>query len=1122
MSPRDAASERQVTSAHPRHSTWLSANAGSGKTRVLTDRVARLLLDGASPQNILCLTYTKAAASEMQNRLFKRLGGWAMTPDDDLRRQLEQLGVEERLDAEVLARARRLFASAIETPGGLKIQTIHSFCAALLRRFPLEAGVSPQFTEAEDRAVSQLRAEVVEEMADGDLSDLVDTLAAQASGENFDKLTAEIVSRRAEFAETADWAAICDALGAHPDDTEETAMRSAFVGGEDGLAKDIADCAAQTSASYQTFAADLLALPLDRPDRATFESLCGLFLYSSGEKAGRSKSENFPQSRHTGAVAAFAPVMEDLHAFMDRVADARTRLICVAQARRTYALHAFASAFLPRFADAKEARGWLDFDDLILGAAKLLTAPAVAQWVLYRLDGGIDHILVDEAQDTSPPQWRVIERLAQEFTAGHGAREAGERSLFVVGDQKQSIYSFQGADPAAFDRMRAHFARQLESQGGLRSTELQHSFRSSAAILRSVDAVFAGERAEGLGANAHHLAFHETMPGRVDVWPLVESEPASDPPAWYDPVDRVSPGSATVRLAEAVARQIRQTIDGGVAIPRAGGAAKAADEGDFLVLLQRRNTLFHEIIRACKAAGLEVAGADRLELANELAVKDLRALLSFLATPEDDLSLAALLRSPLCGWTEGALYDLAAGRGPKYLWQALREVGDDHPETWAMLKDLRSMADFLRPYDLLERVLVRHDGRRRILARLGEEAEDGIDELLTQALAYERTDIPSLTGFLGWLDADDVQVKRSADSAGGKVRVMTVHGAKGLEAPVVILPDTTRDPPQLRAELLVPEPGTVLWRIAKDRAPAPLADAADAVVAADERERLRLLYVAMTRAESWLIVAGVAPAKTGKLTQMWYGAITEGMTDLPLEPVETPIGPGERMQHGDWPGAAAESTPAAGADTPALPAWLNTHAHVPPEPEGPVSPSDLGGPKALPGEGLDEESAKLRGHRLHLLMEHLPQHDRADWSALAAQIAGLADDETGPLLAEAQRCLDAPDLAHVFAPGTLAEVPLHADLSELGGRAVSGIIDRLLVGDNEILAVDFKSNATIPAIPEHTPEGLLRQMGAYAAALKAIYPGHRVRTALLWTAEARLMELPDCLVMAALQRAQPS
>ncbi len=865
--------QAQIAAARPLQNTWLSANAGSGKTRVLTDRVARLLLGGVEPQHILCLTYTKAAASEMQNRLFKRLGEWAMAPTDALQTALRKLG-EDDLPPHRLQRARQLFARAIETPGGLRIQTIHSFCGSLLRRFPLEAGVPPGFAELDDRAARLMRAEIVEEMADGPQAQVVRRLTEVQAGEDFGKLVEEISRHRGAFsgADTTELSALYDLPAGL---TEGDILADVFFGDEAVWMSGVVDVLAGGSTNDAKAARALGALGFGSPTSKTLEVLEKWLLHQGG---GKDPSKHF-----TAKVGEFptkdtrprlGDLIEPLNDLMLRVEAARAKRLALAAADKTRALHDFAAVFLPDYARRKADRGLLDFDDLIGKARALLRDPSLAAWVLYRLDGGIDHILVDEAQDTSPDQWDLVESLAEELIAGEGAG-VRPRTLFVVGDKKQSIYSFQGADVAAFDLKRDHFGGRLAGGPGLETLSLEHSFRSSRAVLDVVDATFTPAQHQALGGPSQHLAFNDALPGRVDVWPVIEKEESPDPDEWFRPVDARSPEDPRVVLARKLAEWMRESVEAGVQIPQVRDGAlltRRVHYGDFLILVQRRSPLFHEIIRACKALGLPIAGADRLKLGGELAVRDLSALLAFLDTPEDDLSLACLLRSPLCGWTERDLYHLAQGR-KGYLWEALRDH-PGHPETRAFLDDLRGQADFLRPYDLIERALQRHDGRRRLIARLGAEAEDGIDELLSQALAYEASDVPSLTGFLTWMETDDVEVKRQLDGEGHRIRVMTVHGAKGLEGEIVILPDTGDRKPQERDQIYRLPEGVAVWKTAAPESPPVIADERAARKEREAQERLRLLYVAMTRARCWLITAAA-----GEITQdgCWYNLIRDGV-----------------------------------------------------------------------------------------------------------------------------------------------------------------------------------------------------------------------------------------------------
>ncbi|ABD56983.1 double-strand break repair helicase AddA [Jannaschia sp. CCS1] len=1116
----DDATRAQTRAADPATSTWLGANAGSGKTRVLTDRVARLLLDGVPPERILCLTYTKAAAMEMQNRLFSRLGTWAMKDDAALRDTLGAIGVGG-LTPELLDTARTLFARAIEAPGGLKIQTIHSFCASVLRRFPLEARVSPAFTEIDERVQARLLADLLDDMADTEAGRAaLDFIAPYLSGDDSAVALARSVAGKAEaLMPAADWDTICDFAGISPTLAEDDVFATALTGDEADLFQILRTHLDPTVKTQVKLGQDLAGLDLDTPTPATLKELERIFLFGPTAKTPFTpKIDGIASAKVRTTIGNDMAAINDL---AERVAEARTLRTGLETARKTHALHQFAARFLPAYARAKEARGWLDFDDLIDKTRALLSDTKVAQWVLFRLDGGIDHILVDEAQDTAPRQWDIVQRLAEDFAAGEGARTDVQRTIFVVGDKKQSIYSFQGADPSEFDRMRAHFKARLdEIDAPFQDAALIHSFRSAAPILSLVDRVAAKLGAPGLGDHIEHKAFFDAKPGRVDLWPAIEQVKGGDKPAWNDPQDLVSEDHHSSVLAQTVAAQIGAMVAAPPMID-VEGKRRALTAGDILILVRSRSPLFHKIIAELKRADLPVAGVDRSQLTSPLAVKDLMALCRFLATPEDDLSLACVLRSPLCGLSEAQLYDLAHGR-PGFLWSAMRDRISDFEDAHAILKDLRDSADFLKPYDLLERALIRHDGRRRLIARLGPEAEDAVDAMLAQALAYEATEVPSLTGFAGWLDSGDVQVKRDLSQAEGQIRVMTVHGAKGLEAPVVILPDCAQKQGRgSSVSLLQPDGAPLIWAPGKGDEVDAVTDAADLKKQREAEEANRLLYVALTRAETWLIVA--ASGQLGKGDDAsWYKIVADAVAGMEAAAltVEGLEGTGLRLQTGDW---AEGERPAHATKTRAtLPDWATAPAPAPEKDKPARRPSDLGGAKALPGMGDESATAMQRGTITHLLLEHLPRLPQAAWPAAAPGIAALESDLSpealAPMLEEATRVLTAPHLTHVFTQDTLAEVEIAGHSPTLNADMI-GIIDRLIVTPTRVTAVDFKTNATVPTAPEDTPDGLLRQMGAYAELLQPIYPDRDITTAILWSRTATLMELPHDIVSQALRRA---
>jgi ATP-dependent helicase/nuclease subunit A len=1112
---RNDATDAQVRSARPDASTWLAANAGSGKTRVLTDRVARLLLDGEQPQHILCLTYTKAAASEMQNRLFQRLGKWAMLSDADLVQSLEDLGVEGPFGPERLADARTLFARAIETPGGLKIQTIHSFCASLLRRFPLEAGVSPQFTEIEDRAADLLRAEIVDQMSDGPDASLVAGLAEHYTGEDFIRLTKAMVQHRDAFLIERSQEDIWALFDIEPGTDEKMVEALAFSGGEEQLLAEIIPAMIETGGNDEKHAIRMQSI--GTLDFNALPILEHLFLTGGNTKSPFSvKIGTFPTKKTQLKIPGHLEALNDL---MRRVEAARSIRIAILAARKTLALHRFANVFLGLYETQKQVRGWLDFDDLILKARNLLTDSKVAAWVLFRIDGGIDHILVDEAQDTSPVQWDVIRKLADEFGSGEGARSDVRRTLFVVGDKKQSIYSFQGADPREFDRMKAEFREKLEAAGRLfQSQNLKHSFRSSAAILDVVDRIFVHQADAGF-AETQHIAFKQTLPGRVDLWPMVETSDDEDDREWFDPLDRRGEQHHTVILAERIAHHIKMLVDSRHMIPMYREKddqplKRPVRYGDFLILVRRRSELFSEIIRACKTNGLPIAGADRLKVGGELAVRDLAALLSFLSTPEDSLSLATALRSPLFGWTEQDLYDLAHKRTQDHLWQALRARKDEFPECLSILNDLRNNTEFLRPYELVERILTRHGGRKNLIGRLGREAEDGINALLSQALAYERNAVPSLTGFLVWIETSDLEIKRQIDNASDQIRVMTVHGAKGLEAPIVILPDTGTQQSQNKDEIVKIE-GVPVWKSGANEMPARMDATVKSMKSRQSEERLRLLYVALTRAEKWLIVAGAG--QLSKTPDTWYQMVETALDACNAAEIRFQDLDIKRYAHGAWDDLPEAAVDESTAPKTSLESFFQQRFEAKISKKGPISPSDLGGPKALAGElGWDEEAAKAYGTLVHSYLERLSRIPPSDWAEILPRLSanGTPTQQEQAAAQEAQDVLSNSDLQNIFDGSGLSEVPIAA---RLGGSPLYGVVDRLIISSDVVTIVDFKTNRTVPETPQTCPEGLLRQMGAYAHALAQIYPDHRIETAILWTKTGHLMALPHETVSLALR-----
>jgi ATP-dependent helicase/nuclease subunit A len=1149
LDPVALAGREQRRAADPAVSAWVAASAGSGKTKVLTDRVLNLLLEGTAPERILCLTFTKAAAAEMANRLARRLADWAVTDDPSLARALEDLA-GERPDAERMAGARRLFARVLDTPGGLRIQTIHAFCQSVLRRFPLEAGLSPGFRVMDERqaaeaAESALRT-VLETARLGDPTDDplaagLEAVSARVSEDRFPKLMAAMKGAGSRLrrmfaargglagARAATYARLGVAEGETPEGLTRAACADAAFDRVGLLmaAEALAGGGKTDQGRAEALAAFLAAPPDQRPDlMPAYEKV---FFDSKGAP------------RPVEKLSATKAVREGCPDALDALGAEQTRLIRLSERRRaaavaeaTAALLTVADAYLRALSEQKDARALLDFDDLIHHTRALLERSDGAAWVLFKLDGGIDHLLIDEAQDTSPDQWAVARMLTEEFHAGMG-REGPRgdtvppsRTVFAVGDRKQSIYSFQGADPAGFEAMRGRVADRVRATGArFEDVGLHVSFRSTAAVLEAVNRVFVqADARDGVAAGDEditHIPSRVGQAGAVEVWPPIDPPETPEPEPWKPPVERLRVESAPTRLARVLARRIHRMIESG---ERLEGRDRPIRAGDIMVLVRRRTAFVTDLSRALKALGVAVAGADRMVLTDQLAVMDLMALGQVLLLPEDDLTLATVLKGPLIGLSEEQLFDLSHGRAPgERLWYRLeaRAGADDaFGAAWAYLSGLMARADLIPPHELFAHVLETRDGRRRLLARLGPEADDPIDEFMALALAHDRDRPPSLGGFLRALSVAGTEIKRDLEHGGQAVRVMTVHGSKGLQAPVVILPDTRGMPPAGDTHVYFDGEGDgalLLWPPrAADREPVTQA-LEDARRAGQEREYRRLLYVAMTRAEDRLIVCGWN-TRRGASEGCWHELVARGLQGFAVAEEDADLiacGMDEDLalvlrHRSDQtrPPRREEGGAETGPSVPEPPAWLWRNAPTEPRPSRPLAPSRApSDPPPVSPVARETRARFQRGLLVHRLLQDLPAlppDRRADVarSWLARPVHGLDAATVEALAEEVLTVLDHPDLAAVFGPGSRAEVPL---AGVIGETVVSGQVDRLLVTDDRIVVVDFKTSRPVPADAAAIPDAYVRQMGLYRAVLRRIYPDREVSCALVWTAGPGVMVL---------------
>lgn len=1129
LSVTEAAQRR---AADPEASVWVSANAGAGKTHVLINRVIRLLLAGTAPERILCLTFTKAAAAEMAARLYRDLGAWALLPDEELSEKIEKLD-GERITPERLKAARLLFARAIETPGGLKIQTIHAFCERLLHRFPLEAGVPPHFDILDDRAGAEFMDEaqhgLLEAIGEDDLADRTTPLSgalalvSRVAGEfGFEKLFGAIVGGRGHLHRFLDAhggldgavAALRLQLGVAEGESEAGLLARATEETPKPALKDVAQLLASGTKTDQARSEKIAAF-LAAPANGFADYMASYFTQ---------KLEPVKRLITKGLAEKDPAALELLESEQARMMDLDVRLRAVRVAEASEAMLRLGDALLARYEAIKRGHARLDYEDLIIRARALLTGRAMSAWVLYKLDGGLDHILVDEAQDTSPAQWDVIAALAEEFLSGSGAREE-LRTVFAVGDEKQSIYSFQGAAPEKFSEMRDWFAKRVKAaEGEWSPVELLLSFRSVPEVLEAVDSVFENETARaGLSASGDpvvHHAYRDSEAGLIELWPLEEPEEMEEELPWDAPLDYPVKSSPRARLANRIGETIATWLAEG---ERLHGTGELIRPGDIMILVRRRNAFVEEMVRALKTRGIPVAGADRMVLTEQIAVMDLLALGRFALMPEDDLTLAALLKSPLVGFDEETLFDLAYNRSGT-LWSALSARAGEAPfaATHAWLSHVLGSADRARPYEFYAERLIGEEGRRKLLARLGADVNDPVDEFLNLALRYEQDHAGSLQGFVHWVEAGRAEIKRDLDQGADEVRVMTVHGAKGLEAPIVFLPDTCSVPDAKFDPVLLFSDGMPLWPVRKANDEALASVARERARALQMEEYRRLLYVAMTRAKDRLYVAGYKGTRALS-GGSWYEMIGEGLEAM-LEDAETPFGPVRRKEGRRSPAKTEKETLRQEAP---LPGWARRPAPEEETPPRPLAPSRFEGeagqePPALSPLVPDGLSRFKRGLLIHRLLETLPELEAEEWDAaarrfLANPAEALAPEAQDEIWAATKAVLEAPDFAPLFGPGSRAEVPV-AGLVQTprGPHPMNGQIDRLVETETEILIVDYKTNRPAPVRAEEVSPAYVAQLAAYRALLAEVYGQKTIRCALLWTDGPRLMEIPAPMLEKAL------
>ncbi|MBQ8785469.1 MAG: double-strand break repair helicase AddA [Alphaproteobacteria bacterium] len=1090
---------QQRLAANPKKSVWVGASAGTGKTKVLSDRVLRLLLEGVDSTKILCLTYTKAAAVEMSSRIAERLSKWAVMKEKDLEEELIKLYGKLPANADkakkLKTKARQLFAILLDTPGGMKIKTIHSFCEEILKRFPLEANISPYFEIMDERNASQALDNIKKEIL---------SFAAQNPQSEIGKSVKNITENVSEFS-----------FGSVIDDVLKNRIKIdrslTKYGSKENLLSEISK---QINIPDDLTLEDIINDFFAKADTDSLHSLMEIeidFPINCIENKNYLEEYNkYIQIFLTGSNTIRSPKTikglskrEDLILIFN---DEAMRCMDLTDKLKSFRLYNFtksvlnlASELIEKYNEFKKIHAKLDFDDVIYRTRLLLENKEATKWVLYKLDGGIDNILIDEAQDTSPDQWAIVKAISDEFFAGQGSSE-NTRTIFAVGDRKQSIYSFQGADPDKFDEMCNHFSQITPD---FEKINLEVSFRSTPAILSAVNQLFGKESIKqgvaSLNENIEHIAFREGEGGKVEFWEAIEPQKAKDDDKWELPVKRFSQESTSSRMAKTIAFKIKQMVDNKEFLE---SQKRPVQYSDFLILIRGRNDFCENFIRECKKLNINTGGIDRIHVLEQIAVQDLISLGKFLLLPDDDLSLAEVLKSPLFNLDDNDLFKLCWNRKGS-LWKSLQS-NEKFSEVAQSIENLLNKVDYMRPFDLYNYVLSEMGGRKKYYARMGLEAEDGLNEFMNLSLNFETDNVPTLQNFIHWIASDDVEIKREQEQGENNiVRMMTVHGSKGLQAPIVILPDTTGVP-------FCKEEAGFIWNNDIFVYPSSKNDYDNFCKKLKEKQKQkmmeeyrRLMYVAVTRAEDRMIFCGFSK-KQQIADDSWYSLFKETFSQIatPDENDILSITSEQCFEKDSKPKNKREEVQTE------MPDFMNRHA----EKESPLS-------KPLRPSKPDSEPANIspliinkdrtlykRGEIIHKLLQFLPtiskdKQIQTITDFLQQKAPDFIETDVEKICKEITFLLNNKEFGKVFGANSKAEVPI---MGEVDGKIISGQIDRLIIDDNQVIIVDYKTNKNVP---DKIPAVYVSQLNAYKKLMKKIYPQKEIKTYILWTNTANMMEI---------------
>ncbi|HSQ98164.1 MAG TPA: double-strand break repair helicase AddA [Rickettsiales bacterium] len=1107
---------KQSIASNPEYSIWTSASAGSGKTTVLVKRLLRMLLSGIQPSKILCITFTNTGAVEMRNRINSRLARWLSLDDKELEEEIVSLEGDYTNINEKVKRARTLFAKILDYSNDFKILTIHSFCQQIIKRFPLEANIIPNFKIADEIASSELLLQAKDELLkinNPEVKEAVKYVFTYVNEDQFINLLQQTIGQKDnllylkskfnttegvinEIRKSFDLK-LEDNIEALENDFLSKLDLSIF---NDELINDIENIGKQTDLKFIRFF------------KKEFNLNEYILLFLTQENKMRTKVltndviKNFPQLTDFSEFEALR-----VFDFIEKRNNLINFEFTANFLRLVYCIFDIYSAL-------KKDAGYLDYSDLIFETDRLLNDSKYknlngenpySNWINYKLDEGIDHLLIDEAQDTSPIQWDIVRSITEEFFSGYGQKENLNRTIFVVGDEKQSIFSFQGADPSNFHLILKEYEKKINDCGKkFENIFLETSFRSLKSILSITDEIFKEPFRKNAISKLQNIIKHNIVRqdglGKVEIWPLVENdikkpEKTEEIPNWEINYLEEIELTNKQKLAETISKEVNTWFQKGkIIFSRKDRVFRPLKYSDIMILVKKRDKDFiNYLIRQFNKYNIPTMGNDRFNLSESIISQDIISLCKFVLFNEDDLNLANIIKSPILSMTEGDLYKLCKYKNENNcsLWSALCNN--------EFLNDLIEKSQILTPYEFLFYLFETKNIRKKFKERFLYLADEVLNEILNIANDYEKNhNNATLLSFIEFLEKSDLEIKRDMDQSANEIKIITVHSSKGMESPIIILPDTNHTLGQIQKidsvldykidgcdftlPILTKEKTIFTENLVKER-----------IKKDAEEEYLRLLYVAITRAENELYVCDCKKKSINE--NCWYEILRQSINNTNPKTRKSENFKEDILYIGDED--KFDNSQKTEINSIEIQDEINSIIPIILQSKDSKEESKIINPSLYYAENIiskpHEESINIqKGKLVHKLLEILPEAKEkekiADIYLKNSQYKNEIKDTVFNILDK---------FKHLFEKNSKAEV---AVFGKIGNDIISGQIDRLTITEDKVFIIDYKNTNYLP---KQVPEKYKKQLELYKILLEKIYPDKIIECYILWTSFGKIEKL---------------